>query len=125
MLSQEQFLTQFNRLYLMNRGNWLNQDGYPADNALDLIKSWPVEDSQGLFDFIKELWHLSDRGWHEKEEPHEYRPNVIVKKYIISTAGFSGNESIIHHMKLNEVFWSLTWVQSRRGGHYIFEHSIK
>jgi len=41
--------------------------------------------------------------------------------YNISTGGWSGNESIIHEMQENSMMWHLNWVQSCRGGHYIFE----
>jgi hypothetical protein len=46
-------------------------------------------------------------------------------RYYISTAGWSGNESIIYAMQENNLMWSLNWVQSRRGGHYIFELELE
>lgn len=42
-------------------------------------------------------------------------------RYTFSTGGWSGNEDLIRAMEQNWMIWSLTWVQSRRGGHYIFE----
>jgi hypothetical protein len=44
-----------------------------------------------------------------------------VQRFDISTAGWSGNESLIRAMEKNSFMWATTWVQSRRGGHYIFE----
>lgn len=98
----------------------IDDDGYPTDSALEIIKLWHWTDASGWFKFIHELWHLSSWGWGEGEEDHEYL-NKKVHCYHISTAGFSGNESIIRAMKENDMLWSLNWVQSRRGGHYIFE----
>jgi hypothetical protein len=43
------------------------------------------------------------------------------KDFISATPGWSGNESIIKSMKKNEMMWFLNWVQSKGGGHYIFE----
>ena len=41
----------------------------------------------------------------------------------ISTGGWSGNEDLIGAMQNNAMLWIMTWVSSRRGGHYTF-HSI-
>ena len=45
----------------------------------------------------------------------------LLHLFRISTGGWSGNESIIRAMERNGMMWHLNWVQSRRGGHYIFE----
>jgi len=99
----------------------LDEDGYPTEAALDIVETWHWYDARGWFGFIKSIWWYPDWGWDEGEEPHEYRKDEIVYRYNISTGGWSGNESIIRAMQKNEMMWHLNWVQSRRGGHYIFE----
>jgi hypothetical protein len=99
----------------------LDEEGYPTEAALEIIELWPFERTLGWFDFIKDLWAYTDWGWRENEEPHEYRKNTMVRRFKISTAGWSGNELLIRHMEKNVAVWHTTWVQSRRGGHYIFE----
>lgn len=101
----------------------LDEDGYPTDAALRLIEIWHFEDQRGWFDFIKSIWHLSSWGWHEKEETHDFYDDQTVIRLYVSTAGWSGNESIIFAMEKNHMLWHFSWVQSRRGGHYIFEIS--
>ena len=99
----------------------LDDDGYPTDAALEAIKIWHWSDSKGWFEFINSIWHLKSWGWSEGEEDHEWDKGDKVYRYHISTAGWSGNESIIHAMQENVPMWHAVWVQSRRGGHYIFE----
>lgn len=101
--------------------NLTDDDGYPTDLALEAIEKWHWDDPKGWFEFIGSLWAYKDWGWKEKDEPHDYKENVMVHRYYISTAGWSGNESIIRAMQANSMMWHLQWVQSRRGGHYIFE----
>lgn len=102
------------------REDMIDEDGYPTVAALDIVETWHWSDPKGWFEFIKSIWHLASWGWREGEAINE----VSGKKaycYYISTAGWSGNESIISAMQRNTMLWSTTWVQSRRGGHYIFE----
>jgi len=111
---------------LLDGGVFVNDDGYPTDDALEIIKLWHWDDARGWFKFIESLWAYHDWGWKEKDEPHEWEDHKqykdkIVHRYYISTAGWSGNESIIRPMQDNDFMWYLNWVQSRRGGHYIFE----
>jgi len=111
---------------LLDGGVLVNDDGYPTDDALEIIKLWHWDDARGWFKFIESLWAYHDWGWKEKDEPHEWEDHKqykdkIVHRYYISTAGWSGNESIIRAMQDNDFMWYLNWVQSRRGGHYIFE----
>ncbi len=111
---------------LIEHNDMLNDDGYPTEAALDVVKLWHWTDARGWFKFIEGIWHLRSWGWTEVDEPHEWHEltqyqDVKVHRYYISTAGWSGNESIIRAMQSNDMMWCLNWVQSRRGGHYIFE----
>lgn len=98
----------------------MDEDGYPTEEELEAIRSWEVKDIQrdfhGLFDYLKYrgLWKYAESGyWKEeiKDGKHEYH---------LSTAGWSGNESIILAMQQNYLWWSLFWLSSNRGGHYVF-----
>lgn len=100
---------------------FLDDDGYPTENALEAIEKWHWDDARGWFKFIEDIWYFHDWGWREEDEPHSWDKNKIVHRYYISTAGWSGNESIIRAMQNNSMMWHLNWVQSQRGGHYIFE----
>jgi hypothetical protein len=94
---------------------WLDEDGYPTDEALEEIKNWHYDKGWiSLMEFVKSIWWASDWGFRVEE-------NVGKLTYYLSTGGWSGNESIVQAMQRNYLFWSLTWIQSRRGGHYIFE----
>lgn len=104
---------------LLENGDFLDDDGYPTDDALTIIQNWHWDDIAGWFKFIENIWHLRSWGWSEGNTLDEYGKDVY--RYTISTAGWSGNESIIYSMQENGMLWHLTWVQSRRGGHYIFE----
>ena len=106
---------------LIDNNDTVDEDGYPTEACLEAIENWHFSDPKGWFQFIHDHWHLADWGWDEYETKHSYKENVTVNRYNISTAGWSGNESIIKAMQANEMMWHLNWVQSRRGGHYIFE----
>ena len=94
---------------------YVDDDGYPTNDMFNVIEDWHYEDFQGLMEFIKPYWQYSSSGyWVENKTKH-------VTEYHLSTAGWSGNESIIEALRNNMMFWTLCWVQSRRGGHYIFE----
>jgi hypothetical protein len=99
----------------------LDEDGYPSEAALEIVRIWHWGDAKGWFEFIKSIWHLKTSGWKEGETEHEWDEGKKVYQYNISTGGWSGNESIIREMEKCPMMWDLNWVQSRRGGHYIFE----
>jgi hypothetical protein len=102
-------------------GEYLDEDGYPTQLALELIETWHWSDPEGWFKFINSIWHLKSWGWHEGPGEHDWDKDKEVYRYNISTAGWSGNESIIRAMEKSFMLWTLNWVQSSRGGHYIFE----
>lgn len=97
----------------------LDSEGYPTQISLEMIEKWHWSDMKGWFEFIKNIWYFSDWGWKEVDELNSLDRNC--HRYYISTTGWSGNESIIRSMATNKMLWDLSWVQSRRGGHYIFE----
>lgn len=83
---------------------------YPTDEELKKIREWPGNDFSGLMAFIQPLWAYGDYGYWSQDRDY----------YYISTAGWSGNESIIEAMQENFILWSLYWCQSKTGGHYVF-----
>jgi hypothetical protein len=110
---------------LLAKGEFLDEDGYPTSDALTIVELWPFEDEKGWFIFIESLWAMKSFGWAEGEAPHDWDKDKVVYLYELSTAGWSGNEAIIRSMEENDALWHMTWVQSRRGGHYIFERGLE
>lgn len=109
----------------------IDDDGYPTDAALELVEKWHWTDCKGLLEFIESIWHLRSWGWSELDrkdlpkDDDDYDEKGGRLLYV-STGGWSGNESIIHAFKSNNMAWGLCWIQSRRGGHYIFTpHEFK
>jgi hypothetical protein len=99
---------------------WLDDDGYPTDEALDRIEKWGHEDTKGCFDFVRSLWHWENSVWIE------HRPNLFNDKktdhiMCFSTGGWSGNESLVAAMK-NNMWCCMRWLLSKRGGYYEYEY---
>lgn len=95
-----------------DNGHDLDSDGYPTSEALDKIRDWEVrsfDDLHALWSFVESLWYYPD--YFRVDGPGNW---------YVSTGGWSGNEDIIAALQHNYLFWSLCWVQSRRGGHHIF-----
>ena len=92
------------------------EDGYPTEATEKFIASWPnYMQFRELMEYVKKAWRYADWGWSEEETTDGGR------RYSISTAGWSGNESLIGALQDNRMFWMLCWQESRRGGHYVFE----
>ena len=109
---------------ILEKGNLLDEDWYPTEDCLRAIELWDWNDSKGWFSFIKSVWYMASWGWREGSMvTHDGFYNKMVYQYDISTAGWSGNESIIQAMKKNHMLWNECWVMSRRGGHYKMEIS--
>ena len=92
-------------------GEWLDDDGYPTDEALERVAAWPQADITGLIAFVRDLWRYPN-FWTEESDCLR-----------ISTGGWSGNESLIAAMQRNRMFWIMCWHQSTRGCHYEFDLS--
>ena len=88
---------------------YVDNDGYPTEEALTKVENWPYDDVKGWFDFIESIWWAADWGW-----------TVEGNVFHISTGGWSGNEDTIEAMQKNWILWNHTWWEHRRGGHYKF-----
>ena len=91
----------------------MDTDGYPDETELAHITAWKWDNPEGwegLLAYVKARWEYADCGYWQQRG----------RTYRLHTAGWSGNESIIGALQENHMFWALCWVQSRRGGHYIF-----
>jgi hypothetical protein len=86
----------------------LADDGYPGDRELERIRCWPMEDWPGLMAYVRARWRYADDGYWERRGD----------AWLLHTAGWSGNESLVQALSENMLFWSACWVWSCRGGHY-------
>ena len=86
----------------------MTPSGYPDEEELQTIREWE-DDYAALLEYVRARW--------------KYARFFCVEDgtYKLSTAGWSGNESLIRALKENSVFWGLCWKASRRGGHHEFD----
>ena len=101
----------------MTLEEYLDEDGYPTDDTLKKITEWDWKHTDKLFELLRKLWAYNEY-WTQTDNGE----NIT---YNISTMGWSGNESIIDALEENYIIWHFTWIQTRRGGHYIFELPYK
>jgi hypothetical protein len=78
-------------------GDFLDEDGYPTDEALQRITDWPYQDVAAMLQFVRGLWSYPN-FWTQEGD-----------KLSISTGGWSGNESLIDAMSKNDMFWVMCW----------------
>jgi hypothetical protein len=136
--NRDKFLEQANAYNKMRRAQFdlerehfneycepLDMAGYPHPAALRLIENWHHEYKVDWFDFIHSMWYAADWGWKSEVVPHRFREGKSVMEFEVSTAGWSGNESIIKAMQKNGMLWWMVHYQTTRGGHYIFELEIE
>jgi len=94
----------------------LDEDGYPTEETLKAIRLWPIRNNFN----VRELLKYCQKAW---AYPNYFKkPQGIGRERYrdISTAGWSGNESIIQALEENKIFWIFCWLRSERGGHYRF-----
>jgi len=96
------------------------KDEYPEENELKQIRNWEIagkdttnenlhSNIQELIEFIQERWRYTGNYFQ------------LNGRYLeLHTGGWSGNEDIIHALRLN-LFWMIYWQKSVRGGHYYFK----
>lgn len=112
----------------LDKEKFIDEDGYPTEEALERIRNWDFADRKELLDFICELWHWDDyaerKEWKRgsNECCHFKGPGSFYERegyvYIFSTGGWSGNESLINALKENKIIWRKVFWSHRTGGHY-------
>ena len=99
----------------MNNIIEVDEDGYPTDETLEIIKHWNYKEHYfELMEFIAEYFN-SGYGRCELR--------TIDNTFEVVTGGWSGNESIISALKSNTLFWLTCWKSSKRGGYYEFDRT--
>ena len=87
-----------------------DEDGYPTEEELAAITAWEAsKDIAGWLALCRAAWHYPE-GWPEAKDG----------VHTIATGGWSGNEEILNAMRKNLVMWAMSWVESTRGGRYVF-----
>lgn len=104
---------------LKNRSEWLDGNGYPTQDALEVIAYWPNPDGfEECLDFVAMLWAYPDYVTKSTED------GAIM--YHFATAGWSGNEDLIGALESNLLLRAMCWVYSARGGKHVYEvESVK
>ena len=79
---------------------------------------------QQLKEYLEEVKPPTDVEKFVEDLAKAFQPYGRTKRrgrYLhLSTGGWSENESIISDLQNNYLFWTMHWVSSRRGGHYLF-----
>lgn len=99
-----------------------DDDGYPTEDSLDQIRAYSGS-LLAFFREIKNLWWGGNDGISETIGKDALGGRII--RVRLHTWGWSGNESIIEAMESNLMMQMIAWVESRRGGHYIYEFRRK
>ena len=105
-----------------------DRDGYPTDETLDRIATWPIEtnaDFAAVMDFAGRAWSYPD-GWEcvERETEPDW-PSYPYRVYRFSTGGWSGNESIVSAIEQNQIVQMVGAWSWQRGGHYVYRFPIE
>ena len=101
-----------------------DDNGYPSDAELETIKTWPIareEDVTAALAYVQERWIWPPPYFtRESRRFREWKSGPLVRRYLVSTGGWSGHESLLAAMEENWMLWTMTWYSVRRGGHYEF-----
>lgn len=87
-------------------------DEYPSEEGIVTIETW--EPTEG-FDYMP-LLRAIQRVWRW---PSYFR--LTARRAYVSTGGWSGHEDMLNALERNHMFWTLHYLQHRRGGHFIFD----
>ena len=89
----------------------MDKDGYPSDECLRYLRRIAKDPKR-----IEEMFRLIIEAWDYKYAGYYRRRG---RKIWLSTAGWSGNESLIGAID-GSFNWFITAYSWKRGGHYVF-----
>jgi len=85
---------------------------YPEESDLKQIQEWDViHDPFGLIKFIETICWCNAIRYKGKK----------IWRVEFHTWGWSGNEEILYALRENQMFFTLYWEKSIKGGHYYFK----
>ena len=96
-----------------------DSEGYPDEKTLRLVRHYSGSALE-FFRALKTGWKHGESGVRENLNARDLCGHRIVR-FQLHTWGWSGNEELINAMERNLMLQMLTWEQSRRGGHYVYE----
>jgi hypothetical protein len=102
-------------------------DGYPTDATLDRIRTWPVvalADMVACMDFAGRAWQYEDVWTKEDDWEDPDWPESRKVRYVFSTVGWSGNESVVSAIERNPMLQMMGAWSWRRGGHYEYRFPV-
>lgn len=76
-----------------------DREGDPTDETLEAIRTWPLEDISGLWDFMKAAWN----------ERMSIEVEVSDKFIEFYTGGWSSNGALINALEENRPVWNRLW----------------
>ena len=105
-----------------------DRDGYPTEETLSTIREWPIDalaDTAAAMDFAGRAWAYP-KCWEcvEKWTDPDWSSHMM-RVYRFSTAGWSGNESIVEAIEANVMLQTLGAWSWQRGGHYEYRFTIQ
>jgi hypothetical protein len=95
----------------------MDEEHYPTEETERRIREYEG-DARELLAAVREVWAYPDY-WQEEDAT-----DILDKpthRYNMSTAGWSGNETLMAALEDCWMFWIRFWVARSVGGHYIFE----
>ena len=107
-----------------------DSDGYPTQETLDRIATWPIvtfADMAAAMDYAgrawtpHHLWRCQARFRERTKGPWKPGPK---RRYVFSTGGWSGNESIVAAIERNDMLQTVGAYSWRRGGHYEYRFPV-
>jgi len=98
----------------------LDDDGYPTEGSLLLIKWWQWWG--GYEELMGNVTALIHCGTFEVIPVFKEGSDTELDglKYTITTGGWSGVEALIGALQCNTMFWANCWQMSKRGGYHEF-----
>jgi len=102
-------------------------EGYPTEATLRRIRRWSIQtnaDFEAVMDFAGRAWNWPHLWVRERDWIDPDYPSFPTLRYVFSTGGWSGNESIVGAIEKNQMVQMIGAWPWRRGGHYEYRFPL-